>query len=233
MSTVKHDFTARVPFNHTKAPLALGLASLLALGPLGCVPNANMAKFNASRPIDLGRNGRFEQEGQPLALDDLNAKLREEDEAGVYARRANSFAFAGQIMAATGGGLMGVPIGQWVAREPEPLWVLGIVGLVVAAGGIAIGAASNGAMTDAVRAHNEEYAQKKASDEQRDRDYLRRHPKVVVPPPAPTNPDAEPARPDDPTGSSPPPESKSAAPPAASSVRAPARGADSLASPQE
>ena len=233
MSTVKHNFTARLPFNHTKAPLALGLASLLALGPLGCVP-ANTAQFNASRPIELGRNGRFEQEGQPLALDDLNAKLKEEDEAGVYARRASSFAFAGQIMGGAGGGLMGVPLGQWVGGDPEPLWVLGIVGLVVAAGGIAIGAASNGAMTDAVRAHNEEYAQKKAADEQRDKDYLRRHPKPVVPPPAPANPDAEAPSPDDPTiDSSPPGEPRPAAPPTAASGRAPAHGADSPPNPPE
>jgi hypothetical protein len=213
----------------SKALLSLGLAVVLALSPLGCLSTPHAVKFDASRPIEITPYGRFEQDGQPLDSSDLGKKLRAEDEAGHDARRASAFGTAGQIFGSAGGAMMGIPLGQKAGGEPEPLWVLGIVGVAVAAGAIALGVVGDNATEAAVRAHNHEYAQRHAADEERERDYRRRHPKVPPALPRQINPEDATEHANEPTiGSTLAPEpAPPRSPPPAPPSSAPARPADS------
>ena len=136
-------------------PWSLPICLLLS-SSVGC--GGTLPKFNASSPVEkrsvfLGTE--YQQEGKQLDAADLSDKLAKEPASADSVSAAKTYAVLGNILAAVGGFMIGWPIGQAIAGDSDPTWILAGIGGGLAVAGIPFAVASSNNFENAVDAHNE------------------------------------------------------------------------------
>ena len=136
-------------------PRASLFCALLGLS-LGC--GSTLPKYNASAPIEkrsvfLGTE--LQQGGKPIDEADLIDKLGREPASAESMSAAKTLGLVGQILGYAGGFLIGWPIGQAIAGDSDPTWVLAGIGGGLVVVGIPFSIASSNNFENAVDAHNE------------------------------------------------------------------------------
>lgn len=103
-----------------------GLCGILVLAVgVGCgAPQTR--PFDPSRPIETEKG--YRQSGELLDARDLWKKLKENPETGSHVRRAEVLDVVSLVFAASGGALIGWPVGEAIAGKPDPMWELAAVG---------------------------------------------------------------------------------------------------------
>lgn len=100
---------------------------LVAMSALSsCGPKQEPRLFDPTRPIEKEKG--YRQDGQPLDSRDLWKKLKEEPEAAPHIRRAEVLDVVSIALGATGGALMGWPVGEALGGDPAPHWELMAIG---------------------------------------------------------------------------------------------------------
>ncbi|WP_437941655.1 hypothetical protein [Sorangium sp. So ce341] len=129
------------------------MAVALALHGLGCA--APQRKMDPTRPLEL-HTGFFEvrytQDGE--AVSGVPEWLAKEPEAASHVSRAQTLALIAGLVSATGGILIGTPLGQEAGGERDPLWPLAGVGAAAIALSIPLSIWSTSSMDSAAEAHN-------------------------------------------------------------------------------
>jgi hypothetical protein len=135
----------------TPSRLAI-VAALLLLAMSGCAGPRKLARMDPALPIATA--GGYSQHGQPLDGAHMVKQLEREPAAKPHVKRARALGIMANVLAATGGALIGWPIGQWGAGAAEPNWNLAYAGAGALAAGIGLAVWSVASMRSAVDAHN-------------------------------------------------------------------------------
>ena len=127
------------------------------VGALVASACASAPKMNVSAPIEkesafLGTS--YEQRGEPIDRGDMIEKLEQEPEASEELSGAGAFSAIAVLSAAVGGALIGWPIGEAVAGNDDPKWVLAAVGGGFVAISIPFAIVADNKVENAVDAHN-------------------------------------------------------------------------------
>ncbi|MGC4068481.1 MAG: hypothetical protein QM784_28305 [Polyangiaceae bacterium] len=123
-------------------------------------------KFDPASPIDVRSGGlgdRFEQRGVELDSEDMVDKLGERPASADDISRAKTYRVIAVIAAATGGALIGWPIGGAIGGDDKPPWVLAGVGAGFIAVSIPFSMLSSSAVSGAVESHNKSFSPKSTS----------------------------------------------------------------------
>lgn len=126
-------------------------AYVLLLCGLGCAPQGR--PYDPSKPID--RTHGLRQDGELVNAKEVETGLLREEKAGRYMRRAKTWYTVSLVAAFTGGALIGWPLGQELANNPDPSWELAAVGGGVLAFSFALVPVVVANSKRAIDAHNE------------------------------------------------------------------------------
>lgn len=135
------------------------VAVTIALTQVGCA--AGLSKMNPSQPIAIDTGffaARYKQDGNPLAVSDVADQLESNPETASDASRGRTLRVISSIVAGVGGALVGIPVGQAIVGEREPLWALAGAGGAAIAVSIPLAIWSDVSMDSAVEAHNRSVA---------------------------------------------------------------------------
>jgi hypothetical protein len=145
-------------FQHWKSmshpyPLMASASLILALSfaQVGCV-GAKLAPMDPASRIDTEHG--YQQHGSTIDPEDMGKTLRSEPVAGPYARRAPVLGTVGTLLAATGGALIGWPLGEKLRGAEHPSWGLAYAGIGAVAVSIPFVFWSVSDMQHAIEAHN-------------------------------------------------------------------------------
>ena len=114
--------------------------------------------MQAGEPIEMKKGGLgvvYQQDGQTLDRAHMVKQLKHEPSSAKDIRAYTSWTAATTITSLAGGALIGWPVGQAIAGDPEPLWVLAAAGggLIVVA--IPMAVVGDKKLKKGVRAYNE------------------------------------------------------------------------------
>ena len=131
------------------------LLASCALLQVGCATTG--AKLDTREPIEkrsafLGTS--YEQHGEKLDSSDLIDKLEDDPASSADVSAARAWSVVGIILAGAGGALVGWPLGQKLAGDDDPAWVLAGVGGGLFAVSIPFSVLAAGSFEDAVDAYN-------------------------------------------------------------------------------
>jgi hypothetical protein len=178
------------PIEFLTRRLRVGLALLFLLGLVDCA-GTPLRSFDPSRAIEI-KEGRYEQDGEPLARADLIEGLKGqvgEADASSAAEQAQVLGTLGMVVAVPGGAMIGYPLGQALGGDEHPRWSVAAIGAGVAVAGIALGFGADAALASAVKSHNHFIAAKPVPANAR--------PRAAPVEPAPVPASAPPAPPKD------------------------------------
>lgn len=125
-----------------------------ALCATGC---SSGRKMNADSPIDIDTSPggpRYLQSGRGLDRSHMAEQLEKEPEAALYVSTSWRLRVFSGILAGAGGAMVGLPVGQELGGDPEPLWPLAAAGAGVTAVAITLAILGVYSMDKAVKAHN-------------------------------------------------------------------------------
>lgn len=123
---------------------------LVLLCTVGCA--SGTATMDPHAPIDTKRG--YSQNGKQLDRQQMLDTLEREPAARDHIQNARGLGTLGMVGGAIGGGLVGFPVGQAIAGEEEPAWVLAGVGAGVVAVSLSISLIADGHVAQAVELHN-------------------------------------------------------------------------------
>ncbi len=122
-----------------------------------------------SSPITVGSTGvgsSYEQRGVSLDQSDMLDKLSERPATQNDVQKAKTLQTVAVILGATGGALIGWPIGSAIGGNPHPTWILAGIGAGVIVVSIPFSMGASSSVSDAVKAHNDTFASHKSSKRQ-------------------------------------------------------------------
>jgi hypothetical protein len=131
----------------------LAAIALLVVGS-GCGASIPL---NAAAPIEkksvfLGTE--YQQSGKRIDREDMHSKLENESGPAEELSGQTALAVSSLVLAVAGGGMVGWPLGQAIAGENEPLWVLAGVGAGLIVLSIPLAIVADNKVENAVDAHN-------------------------------------------------------------------------------
>lgn len=131
------------------------VAVMMTLSLSGCagVPN----KMATSLPIQIDTGfgtPRYTQDGQAINGADMVEQLSKEPDAAPYVARSQALSVVSTLFSLAGGALIGIPLGQKLGGNKDPLWALAGVGGACVAITIPLTIGSVSSMDSAVEAHN-------------------------------------------------------------------------------
>ena len=130
-----------------------GLWVLLAAAlALGCGPGEQVRPFDASKRIETDHD--YRQEGHLIDSGEMWKKLEADPDTGPHVRRAKVLEIVSTVMVAPSGILVGWPLGEAIAGDPDPLWELAVVGGVLFVAGIPLMVWSASSCRKAITVHN-------------------------------------------------------------------------------
>jgi hypothetical protein len=142
----------------------LGILPLLLVTACGAG-----GKFDASSPITVrsaGLGSSYEQRGVSLDQGDMLDKLSERPATRDDVQKARTLQTVAVILGATGGALIGWPIGSAIGGDPDPAWILAGIGAGVVVVSIPFSISSSSSVAKAVKAHNDSFESRKSSKRQ-------------------------------------------------------------------
>jgi hypothetical protein len=130
-------------------------AVMMTLALSGCagVPN----KMATSLPIEIDTGfgtPRYLQDGKAIDGADMVEQLSKEPDAAHFVTRAKGLNAAATLFAVVGGALIGIPLGQKLGGNKDPLWALAGAGGACVALTIPLTIGSVSSMDSAVEVHN-------------------------------------------------------------------------------
>jgi hypothetical protein len=131
-----------------KSVLCGGLFALL----LGCQPPEQVRPFDASKAIETEKG--YRQDGISIDSKDLWTKLEVDPDTGPHVRRSRTLDIISTVMIAPTGIMIGLPVGEAIGGDPDPLWELAVVGGVLFVAAIPLAAWGASSRTKAITVHN-------------------------------------------------------------------------------